>query len=155
MSEAPKPQDNVAINQIQKTPAKDVSDEAAKMERAKKRLEQKMQGKEIKRPKKPFWKKAKEALFVESAGNVGVYLWREVLLPAIKKLMADTAKNAVDMAVYGDAGGNRNRSHTSNSSLYSGRAQANGVNYNRGSRYSNFLSNMEPRGRAELEDNSA
>ena len=92
--------------------------------------------------KKPFWKRLKDALFVEGAKSVGLYLWSDVLLPAIKKLVADSATNAINMAVYGD---NRpryrddGRTHVSNSSVYNGRAAAQRPYYNRANRYNSIL----------------
>lgn len=92
--------------------------------------------------KKPFWKRMKEALFVETARDVGAYLWHDVMLPAIKKLVADSATNAINMAVYGENHPRYNgqQTHVANSSIYSGRAasQRNGY-YNRTNRYQNIL----------------
>lgn len=92
--------------------------------------------------KKPFWKQVKDALFVEGAKSVGLYLWNDVLLPAIKKLVADSATNAINMAVYGDARPryrDDGRTHVGNSSVYNGRAAAQRPYYNRANRYNSIL----------------
>jgi len=94
--------------------------------------------------KKPFWKKIKEALFVEGARSVGLYLWQDVMLPAIKKLVADSATNAINMAVYGDSRPRySNGTHTGNSSVYSGRAaNQSRAYYNRTNRYQTILNGV-------------
>lgn len=92
--------------------------------------------------KKPFWKRVKDALFVEGAKSVGLYLWNDVLLPAIKKLVADSATNAINMAVYGDTRPryrDDGRTHVSNSSVYNGRAATQRPYYNRANRYASIL----------------
>ncbi len=92
--------------------------------------------------KKPFWKRLKEALFVENSKSVGLYLWQDVILPAIKKLVADSATNAINMAVYGDSRpryNNGSGTHVSNSSVYSGRAASQRNYYNRTNRYQSLL----------------
>lgn len=92
--------------------------------------------------KKPFWKRVKDALFVEGAKSVGLYLWNDVMLPAIKKLVADAGTNAINMAVYGDSRPryrDDGRTHVGNSSIYTGRAASQRPNYNRSNRYDTIL----------------
>ena len=93
--------------------------------------------------KKSFLRRLKEAFFVETAKSVGVYLWQDVMLPAIKKLVADSATNAINMAIYGESRArtyDNSRPHTSNSSIYSGRAASQrNAYYNRSNRYQSIL----------------
>lgn len=96
---------------------------------------------------KTLWQRIRETFFAKTARDVGNYLWKDVMLPAIKKLVADGATNAVNMAIYGDDRAQyRNMSaqnHISQSSVYSGRA-ATQRQYDRGNRYNCVLQNCRP-----------
>jgi len=96
---------------------------------------------------KTLWQRIRETFFAKTARDVGNYLWKDVMLPAIKKLVADGATNAVNMAIYGDDRAQyRNMSaqnHISQSSVYSGRAAVQ-RQYDRSSRYNCVLQNCRP-----------
>jgi hypothetical protein len=96
---------------------------------------------------KTLWQRIRETFFAKTAKDVGTYLWKDVMLPAIKKLVADGATNAVNMAIYGDDRAQyRNmpsQNHVSQSSVYSGRAAAQ-RQYDRSNRYNCVLQNCRP-----------
>lgn len=94
--------------------------------------------------KKPWWQKFRETFFAETAASVGSYLWKDVLLPAIKKLVADAGTNAINMAIYGEQRARVNgQTHVSQSSVYAGRNQIR-PNYNRSNRYNAIMENCPP-----------
>lgn len=104
-----------------------------------------IQAKEGAVKKQPLWKRMKESLFEEGIKNVGLYLWKDVLLPAIKKLLVDGANNAINMAVYGENRSlyrNIGQTHTSQSSIYAGRSGQ--YQYNRANRYQNIMDHCPP-----------
>lgn len=95
--------------------------------------------------KKPFWKRVKETFFAETAKNVGNYLWKDVMLPALKKLIADSSMNAINMAIYGEQRPiNRVNGANSQSSVYAGRSMINRQVYNRSNRYQSIMENCPP-----------
>ena len=57
---------------------------------------------QIKHKKKGFGKKISETLFDEDGKNVGSYIFYDVVVPAIKSLIADTITNGISMFLYGD-----------------------------------------------------
>ena len=92
--------------------------------------------------KKPLWKRVKDTFFVETAQSVGSYLWNDVLLPAIKKLLADAGTNAINMAIYGESRPryyNDGRTHVSNQSTYASQANKTRPYYNMAGRYDHIL----------------
>lgn len=107
-----------------------------------------VQAKEGAIKKKPFFKRVRETFFAESLESVGAYLWKDVLLPAIKKLILDSGTNALYMAVNGKPkppnygqGGN----YISQSSVYAGHNVMQQSNYyNRSNRYHNVMERMPP-----------
>lgn len=50
----------------------------------------------------------------EDVANVKSYIFMDVLVPAIKKLISDVARDGVDMLLYGRTGGSGKRSSSSN-----------------------------------------
>lgn len=50
----------------------------------------------------------------EDVSNVKTYIFMDVLVPAIKKLISDVARDGVDMLLYGRTGGSGKRSSSSN-----------------------------------------
>lgn len=92
--------------------------------------------------KKPLWKRVKDTFFVETAQSVGSYLWNDVMLPAIKKLLADAGTNAINMAIYGESRpryANDGRTHVSNQASYANQANRRRPYYNMASRYDHIL----------------
>lgn len=96
--------------------------------------------------KKPsFWKRVRDTFFMESASSVGRYLWNDVMLPAIKKLLVDSVNNAANRAVYGERYRNSAPSNgfAANSSVYQGRASGyydrTDSRYDRGNLYNRVL----------------
>ena len=91
--------------------------------------------------KKPFWKRLKEAMFMETVKSVGNYLWKDIFIPSIKKLLDDSGSNAIHMMLYGDTKPNYpGRTHVENASVYSGRAVGHREPYyNRTNRYQSIL----------------
>lgn len=96
---------------------------------------------------KTLWQRIRETFFAKTAKDVGTYLWKDVMLPAIKKLVVDGANNAVNMAIYGDDRAQyRNivgQNHVGQSSVYSGRA-AMQRQYDRSNRYNCVLQHCRP-----------
>lgn len=45
----------------------------------------------------------------EDAGNVKSYLFMDVFVPALKKLVSDVVRDGIDMLLYGKTGGDKNR----------------------------------------------
>lgn len=92
--------------------------------------------------KKSLWKRFKDCFFAEDAKSVGAYLWRDVIRPAIIKLIDDAGTNAIHMAVYGDkyprarANG---QTHVSYQSQYASNANRQRPYYNLASRYDHIL----------------
>lgn len=92
--------------------------------------------------KKPLWKRVKDTFFVETAQSVGSYLWNDVLLPAIKKLLADAGTNAINMAIFGETrprGYSDGRTHVYNQLSYANQASRRRPYYNMASRYDHIL----------------
>lgn len=84
----------------------------------------KMEGK-VKRKKKSMIQKASETIFDEDAKTVGESIFHDVVIPAIKSLLADTITNGINMFLYGDGSPSgrstirdRNRSYVSYKSYY-------------------------------------
>ncbi len=102
---------------------------------------------EAKIQKPSFWKRVGNTFFMESASSVGRYLWNDVMLPAIKKLLVDSVNNAANRAVYGERyngrNGQPNGGYAANSSVYQGRASGyydrGDSRYDRGNLYNRVL----------------
>ena len=94
---------------------------------------------------KSFWQKMKTTFFAKTAKEVADYLWNDVLVPAIKKTLADTTINAINMTIFGNDRGmyrnGNNGTHAGNSSVYAGRNAMNSQQYNRSNRYSSLPPN--------------
>lgn len=85
--------------------------------------------------KRSFGSRFKEAFFGEDVGNVSSYVLYQVVIPYIKKLLADSASSAINLALFGDArprsySGDPGRTHASMAGVYNERASQ---NRNRGS----------------------
>ena len=63
--------------------------------------------------KKSEAQKMMDVFISEDAGNVKSYVFLDVLVPAIKKLITDVVKNGIDMIFYGGASPNRKESKVS------------------------------------------
>ena len=90
---------------------------------------------EVKKKKKSFGTRFKEAFIGQSVGSVTDYVLWEVIVPYVKKLLAESAQTAINLALFGDAKPrwktNGNRSHTEMASVYNER---NSLRNNRSSR---------------------
>lgn len=90
---------------------------------------------EVKVKKKSEVRKLSDIFIAEDVGNVGSYIWNDVLVPAIKKAVSDIVRDGIDMLLYGS---------TSNKKPSSG---ATYVSYNkmsdrnRDDRYNNYGEN--------------
>lgn len=83
---------------------------------------------EVKKKKKSFGQRFKEAFIGQSVGSVTDYVLWEVIVPYVKKLLAESANTAINLALFGDAKPrwkNSDRSHTSMASVYNERNSAN------------------------------
>lgn len=87
----------------------------------------------VKHRKKSLGKKAQEALFDEDAKSVGSYILEDVVLPAIKSLIADTITNGINAMLYGEGrpannrvSRDRGRSYVSYNSYYEDRRDRGG-----------------------------
>lgn len=96
--------------------------------------------------KKPFWKRVRDTFFVDDCKSIAEHVWKKILVPSIKKLIYDSANQALGQAVYGDNAPNANwqnanTRHVDNSSVYAGRSYAsrNDAIYNRANRYNTIL----------------
>ena len=103
--------------------------------------------------KKPLWKRVKETFFAETARSVGIYLWKDIMLPAIKKLVDDAGANAIHMAIYGEQKPLRpnQSSYPIQSSIYTGRSLMQ-RSYNRSNHYQSIMANCPPCDKELLED---
>lgn len=63
--------------------------------------------------KKNDIRKITDIFISEDVNNVKSYIFMDVLVPAIKKAISDVVRNGIDMILYGDAGGSKNRSTAS------------------------------------------
>lgn len=55
--------------------------------------------------KKTAFSKFADSLIQEDIGSIRTYIFGDVLIPAVKKLIKDTVTNGIDMLLYGSAGG--------------------------------------------------
>lgn len=60
--------------------------------------------------KKTFIQSIAEAFVGDGENNVGAYILRDVLVPALKSLITDAVTSGVEMLVYGETTGRRSRS---------------------------------------------
>lgn len=78
----------------------------------------------VKRKKKNMLQKASETIFDEDAKTVGESIFHDVVIPAIKSLLADTITNGINMFLYGDGRASdrvardRNRTYVSYNRYY-------------------------------------
>lgn len=83
---------------------------------------------EVKKKKKSFGARFKEAFIGQSVGSVTDYVLWEVIVPYVKKLLAESANTAINLALFGDAKPrwkNSDRPHTSMAAVYNDRNSAN------------------------------
>ena len=65
----------------------------------------------VRAKKRSRMSKFKDAFIKEDAGNVGSYLWNEILVPSFLDTVADAVNNATSMILFGDSSrGSRRRS---------------------------------------------
>lgn len=74
----------------------------SKAEAAEKRVEKPVITGQAKVKKKNEIQKFADAFISEDAGNVKSYIFSDVLVPAIKKVVSDIIKDSIDMILYGE-----------------------------------------------------
>lgn len=82
----------------------------------------------VTKKKKSFGQRFKEAFIGQSVGSVTDYVLWEVIVPYVKKLLAESAQTAINLALFGDAKPKwkmNGRSHTEMASVYNERNSAN------------------------------
>lgn len=91
-----------------------------------KRIEPVITG-EVQIKKKSFFKRFKGSMISEDAHSVGEYVIKEVVLPTVKDLIYNSARGALEIALFGKASGRSGRRNTPYNSLNEGvRYQYNG-----------------------------
>lgn len=73
----------------------------------------------VKQPKESVFKKFKSNFFGSDVNSVVGYITTEVLLPALKDLIVDTASKGVERMIYGEVRSRRGRGSSDNRSRYS------------------------------------
>ena len=64
---------------------------------------------EVKKRKRSEVSKFRDAIIAEDAANVKMHLLVDVLIPAVKKVISDVVRDGIDMLLYGEGGGKRDR----------------------------------------------
>lgn len=78
----------------------------------------------VKIKKKGFLSKFKKSMVSEDANGVGDYVFKDIVIPAIKDVIFDAARGALEMVLYGDHSRRRSRNDRVNySSISSGSYQ--------------------------------
>lgn len=87
----------------------------------------------------------------EDAANVKSYILMDVLVPAVKKAISDIVRDGIDMILYGESRGNKNRSNSSYVSYrdYSDRRDSDRYSSKARTGYSHDDIILETRGEAE------
>lgn len=80
-----------------------------KAEQPEKKVEKVIKG-NVKTRKKNELRKFTDNFISEDAANVKSYIFMDVLLPAIKKLISDVVTDGIDMVLYGETGRTKKRS---------------------------------------------
>lgn len=105
----------------------------------------------VKKKKKSEIRKFTDVFVSEDVHNVKSYIWMDVLVPAMKKAIADVVTNGIDMLLYGETG--RTKRSTPSSKVSYGsyyKREDDRRNYDSGrSRYSYDDIVLESRGEAE------
>lgn len=105
----------------------------------------------VKKKKKSEIRKFTDVFVSEDVHNVKSYIWMDVLVPAMKKAIADVVTNGIDMLLYGETG--RTKRGTPSSKVSYGsyyKREDDRRNYDSGrSRYSYDDIVLESRGEAE------
>lgn len=57
--------------------------------------------------------KFKDVFIADDISNVKSYIWMDILVPAVKKAVADIVKNGVEMILYGETNHSKNRNPSS------------------------------------------
>lgn len=65
--------------------------------------------------KESFWSKLKKAFFGEDVENVGEYMFFDVGIPALKATISDMIGNGIEVLLFGESRGRRDRRDRSNS----------------------------------------
>ena len=92
-----------------------------------KRIEPVVTG-EVQIKKKGFLKRFRGSMISEDAHSVGEYVIKEVVLPTVKDLIYNSARGALEIALFGKASGRSGRRNTPYNSLNEGvRYQYNGA----------------------------
>lgn len=117
-----------------------------------KRVEKVVSGKVT--TKKNEGRKIADIFVSEDVSNVKSYLFMDVLVPAVKKLISDVARDGIDMLLYGRTSGGSNRSNSSGSKIsyrsYYGDGHRDSDGYSPRSRFDYDDIVFESRGQAEV-----
>lgn len=89
---------------------------AAETKRDEKRVTKVVSGKAKTRENKG--RKLTDIFISDDASNVKSYLFMDVFVPAVKKLVSDVARDGIDMLLYGKTGGSSGRSGSSSKINY-------------------------------------
>ena len=92
------------------------SKEEKKHEVVEKRVEKVVKGKA--KTKKNEVRRITDLFISEDAGNVKSYIFMDVLVPAIKKAISDIVTDGISMILYGETGGRKSSSRSSNKVSY-------------------------------------
>lgn len=84
----------------------------SKEEKPEKKIEKVVKG-EAKMKKKNGAEKLATIFISEDVGNVRTYIFRDILVPAIKKAISDIFTNGIDMLLYGETGKSKKKSQAS------------------------------------------
>lgn len=79
-----------------------------------KKLEKVVSGK-VKVKQKGEAQRFAENFISEDAHNVKSYIWGDILVPSIKKIISEIVTNSIDMILYGETGHSHSRSSSNNS----------------------------------------
>lgn len=90
----------------------------SKEEKQEKKIEKVVSG-TVKPKKKSEIQKFADVFIQEDVNNVGSYILQDILVPAVKKAICDIVKNGIDMILYGETGGTKKKSPSSNVSYRS------------------------------------
>ena len=84
----------------------------SKEEKPEKKIEKVVKG-EAKMKKKNGAEKLATIFISEDVGSVRTYIFRDILVPAIKKAISDIFTNGIDMLLYGETGKSKKKSQAS------------------------------------------
>lgn len=88
----------------------------------------------VKKKKKNGAEKLASTFLSEDVGSVKTYIFRDILVPAIKKAISDIFSNGIDMLLYGESGNSKKKnqsSYVSYKGYYDDKSDANRFRENR------------------------